>query len=717
MRQPRGIFDYVLRLLLLGATALPISGNAAKTVKCPNFTTNVLAKVIDRPKSTYVSEEFARLEKAISKLTPEEYAGDEKGIKVVMAAVELGKVPGLKTVSGKVLSISAGGVSTVMDDLTRYYPHLLKSEIGADLTVVGMLMGDVSKEGMTHVRNIKVKVDGEFWDVGVFEYRSPDGAKFVFLDNPEFSKRITATPVGKQSVYTMRGIDITKDTPEWQKAEYEIEQQKVWSAFNQAVADVTATEKADIFVPHDHHVAPASFYIDKRTDLNPLALKPIIHNQAYVGGFHIPNHLEGRANQIWNLQGDEMKEYFMHGDMLMMFAPGIRVAEQSEVLSAVTVSKGNADQLNGTHYTPKEKTQIDYFRVGHNTNAYGEGNRPQVNDLLSKVTDEELSPKSYDPDPKTHIRNDPLGYRISHPEVVEHFKKYGYAFPKNPTAEQIIHSKEILKDAALLHFGLERDLRKPLYAGFARMVDQKGMIFIKNNVDYILKKGGQVVLGGPVGDEVGEFERQAFLDLVEHYRGTQYEKNFRFVDGPIKGKVKGLTLGGSDFFIIASRDEPCGLTDCDALFHGSIPIAHSVGGLSKGIETILYHTADKNNQTAELREALAKSFNRYADKKSFQAAQVRATKQTFPIEENFSRFLTINRVEVYSKMMGQLELAVKDGRLSKVAAENLLKDKFSKANQEDVYDLFVGLSMMHPDRQTPMMRWMLETYKSVDVRP
>lgn len=110
--------------------------------------------------------------------------------------------------------------------------------------------------------------------------------------------------------------------------------------------------------------------------------------------------------------------------------------------------------------------------------------------------------------------------------------------------------------------------RIPLLGMVGRLSAQKGLDLVLNSIDELLSFGVKVVILGK-GDEV-------------------FQKSFSEVAKKYKGKVS-VTIGfeetlahriyaGSDFFLMPSRYEPCGLGQLIALRYGCIPIARRTGG-------------------------------------------------------------------------------------------------------------------------------------------
>ena len=121
---------------------------------------------------------------------------------------------------------------------------------------------------------------------------------------------------------------------------------------------------------------------------------------------------------------------------------------------------------------------------------------------------------------------------------------------------------------------LKVDERIPLLAFIGRLVDpQKGMGILYRclkNID--INKIELVLLG--TGSEVWE---QQFQWMCTFYP-KNVSCNFRF-DSKLAAKI----YAASDFIIIPSKFEPCGLIQMFGMFYGTMPIAHKTGGLADSI--------------------------------------------------------------------------------------------------------------------------------------
>ncbi len=640
------------------------------------------------------SYELKRADTILEKLSP---TGAKKGkkLQVFLGAVEVGQIPGLKTLDGKPLNIAAGGISTWWNDMAAYFPKLFRTKAHASVSGVAYLMDNMSTAGMKYLYTVKVPVGDHIWDLGVYRYRSPDGVNYYFLDNPSF-KRMTATPEKGKTVYDLRGLEGANQSEHAQNAEHSLEAQRIASAFNQGVAEVFRRENGDIYLPSDYHTAPASYYI--RRDWNkkspPVSTKLLIHNEGYLGQFKANSDNRNTVRDIWNLSESELQHYFMQEDQLLMMAPAVRVAEPSEIFTAFSVSEGSADAIN----RKASQWPATFGRVLGNTNGFADENRPHLSELLKPATAKQLAESG-----------------ITDPEVVAHFETQGYRYGfKNQSPQEILAAKALAKKAFQKSVGITVDPNKPLFVAFARMVEQKGMTFVAQNVRHILDSGGQIVVGGPVGDLIGEQEQAMFREIkrqlvAEH---NPHAKDFHLIEGPVKGQLKGLMLAGGDFFLIPSRYEPCGLTDCEALFHGTLAIAHNTGGLNKGKNTILYSAMDPNDQGPALGQAINEALGLYRNPRRLQAQQLAAMREKFPIEKNFDKFVQTYRVETYGRILAELERLTRVKKITELQAEQTLTGKLDHAEPGDLPLLLKGLRMIHPDRQTPLMKWLVNQYAS-----
>ena len=174
-------------------------------------------------------------------------------------------------------------------------------------------------------------------------------------------------------------------------------------------------------------------------------------------------------------------------------------------------------------------------------------------------------------------------------------------------------------DAVRKSFGLAVS-KGPLFAIISRLVHQKGVDLSIEAADDIISAGGQIVATGS-GEK--RFE-DAIVDLGRRHPGA-VGVNIGFDDDEAR-----RIFAGSDFLLMPSRFEPCGLTQMYAQKSGSLPIAHRTGGLADTIEDgktgFLFNNADSADAlTSAVRRAAAA----FASRGRLDAMRRRAMSQDF----------------------------------------------------------------------------------------
>ncbi|CAN5149917.1 glycogen synthase GlgA [soil metagenome] len=114
----------------------------------------------------------------------------------------------------------------------------------------------------------------------------------------------------------------------------------------------------------------------------------------------------------------------------------------------------------------------------------------------------------------------------------------------------------------------------PLFSLIARMVYQKGVDLAIGACETIVKAGGQLIV---MGTGEAALERGVGL-LAKKYPGS-VSVTFGYEE-PVAHRV----FAASDFFLMPSRYEPCGLTQMYAQRFGALPVARETGGLRDTID-------------------------------------------------------------------------------------------------------------------------------------
>jgi len=131
-----------------------------------------------------------------------------------------------------------------------------------------------------------------------------------------------------------------------------------------------------------------------------------------------------------------------------------------------------------------------------------------------------------------------------------------------------IEDKEENKRKFLEEIGLE-NYKFPLFGMVSRIAAQKGMDILLKSLEEILKLNVNVVILG-TGEKPLE-EKLKKLSVL-------YPEKFKIIlafDEVLAHKI----YASSDFFLMPSRYEPCGLSQMIALRYGTLPIVHETGGL------------------------------------------------------------------------------------------------------------------------------------------
>ncbi|MAB87911.1 MAG: glycogen synthase [Planctomycetes bacterium] len=145
----------------------------------------------------------------------------------------------------------------------------------------------------------------------------------------------------------------------------------------------------------------------------------------------------------------------------------------------------------------------------------------------------------------------------------------------------------------------------PVFGCVSRLVDQKGLDVVLPVMDALLGRDPSVrlvVLGSGQPDL-----EDAFRDLESRHPGRVHAR--LTFDAPFSSLVE----AGSDFFLMPSRFEPCGLNQLISMRYGTPPIVRRVGGLRDTVtDGVTGFTFEELNPGA-LAEAVDRACSLYRD--------------------------------------------------------------------------------------------------------
>jgi starch synthase len=142
------------------------------------------------------------------------------------------------------------------------------------------------------------------------------------------------------------------------------------------------------------------------------------------------------------------------------------------------------------------------------------------------------------------------------------------------SADDVTEGKSANKAELQKELGLDVREDVPLFGFVGRLSHQKGTDLILETLSDMMRMEIQVVFLG-----VGESRYQEQLRQMALLYPKKAAAGFDFNE-PLGHRI----YAGSDFFLMPSRFEPCGLSQMVSLYYGTIPVVFKTGGLADTVK-------------------------------------------------------------------------------------------------------------------------------------
>ncbi len=221
-----------------------------------------------------------------------------------------------------------------------------------------------------------------------------------------------------------------------------------------------------------------------------------------------------------------------------------------------------------------------------------------------------------------------IDYKVFNPKTDKNlFKNYDV---------NSLEGKEENKKKILEYFGLKYNPDRPLIALISRLVPQKGIDLIRQVENDLRNLPADFIFLGS-GDSPYE---NLFIWLSNN------TENIRTYVG-YKGDLANQIYAGSDFFLMPSKFEPCGLSQLIAMRYGSLPIVRATGGLE---DTVVGYPLDNSTGFKfwrydgwDMKEAINCAIGVYKDKYTFNAMRRSAMNSDFSWKKSSEQYLNMYR--------------------------------------------------------------------------
>jgi starch synthase len=187
-----------------------------------------------------------------------------------------------------------------------------------------------------------------------------------------------------------------------------------------------------------------------------------------------------------------------------------------------------------------------------------------------------------------------------------------------------LSGKQKCRAELLQKVGFDPAFTGPIFGMVCRLVEQKGVNLVLANKDFFVNEDCRLIVLGS-GDKRLEEELRAL---------TVRAPSKVALCARLDEAMSHLIEAGSDFFVMPSLFEPCGLNQMYSQVYGTVPIVSRVGGL---VDTVTDVDDSPNTGTGlmcapnplSLRDALARSLALYRNAARYRAVQQRCMARDF----------------------------------------------------------------------------------------
>ena len=173
------------------------------------------------------------------------------------------------------------------------------------------------------------------------------------------------------------------------------------------------------------------------------------------------------------------------------------------------------------------------------------------------------------------------------------------------------------KESLLQETGLGAQPDRPLFVMVSRLVAQKGVDLLLSAFDETMSLAISLMILG-----TGDADIEVALEAKAAAYPGRFVLNRRFDEG-----LAHRMYAASDFFLMPSRFEPCGLSQMIALRYGSVPVVRRTGGLKDTVQDVHPKTGLGNGISfddatpIDFLEAVRRAVRLYSDHDTFRRIQ------------------------------------------------------------------------------------------------